>query len=118
MKEIKEFEAVKETDKSLSELGINNTLYQAYKASRRVDNETIDFNDVIWDKDVEPIVNTCRKYGIKYITISCGVSNLVKLLAMFQLLGCQIGGITQVKARYENFLTGEIEMIPAIIVKM
>ena len=118
MKTIEEFEKARKTGKELRELGINGTMYWAYITTKKTGNTTIDFNEVIWDKDIEPIVNTCRQYDVKYITISCGMSSLVQTLSMFQNLGCQIGGITQVKAPYKNIDTDEFAIIPAIIVRM
>ena len=50
MKEIKTFEAaIKQNAKSLEELGINATLFWAYRTSKETGNELIDFNEVIWD---------------------------------------------------------------------
>lgn len=119
MKRIEYFEMAKDSGKSFEELNINPTVYWAYKMTiEETGNNTIDFNDVIWDKDIEPIVNACREYGISYITISSHFSGLLETLSKFQKLGCQIGSITEVKARYTNFMTKEKAVIPAIIVKM
>ena len=46
MKEIKTFEtAIKQNAKSLEELGINATLFWAYRTSKETGNELIDFNE-------------------------------------------------------------------------
>ena len=119
MKKINDFEMVKDGEKTFEELNINTTMYCAYIATiYYTGNETIDFNDVIWERDIEPIVNVCRKYGISYITISSAFSGLIETLSKFQELGCKIGSITKVKAKYNDFMSNEKAVIPAIIVEL
>lgn len=55
MKEIKVFEQAKAKKANFKESGINSTMYWAYENSKKAGNETIDFSDVIWDGDIEPI---------------------------------------------------------------
>ena len=61
MKEIRTFEAaIEQSATSLEELGINATLFWAYRTSKETGNELIDFNEVIWDYDIEEIAQTLR----------------------------------------------------------
>lgn len=61
MKEIRTFEeAIEQNARSLKELGINGTLFWAYRTSKETGNELIDFNEVIWDYDIEEIAQTLR----------------------------------------------------------
>ena len=121
MKDIKFIDdtiANNENIKSVEELGINYTLFYAYLQSKKCGNATIDFNGVIWENDVEPIVDTLRKNGYTYITISSTFSSLINVLAKFQNMGCTIGNIVTVNAPYVDLRTNEFAKIPAIIVKL
>lgn len=115
MKEIKVFEEARAAGvKNLCEAGINPTMYWAYFYSKEAGNDLIDFNEVIWDRDIPEIVRNCRENGIREFTISTTMSSLVKTLAEFEKLGCKVFGIMQVKSRYNDFRTGKNEIIPAI----
>lgn len=115
MKEIKAFEeAIKQTANNLKELGINQTLFCAYRTSKEIGNELIDFNDVIWDHDVEEIAHTLRANEITEFTISSTFSNLIKTLAAFEKHGFSVAGLTTVKTSYIDFKTGEYALISAI----
>ena len=115
MKEIKTFEAaIKQNAKSLEELGINATLFWAYRTSKETGNELIDFNEVIWDYDIEEIAQTLRANGITEFTISSTFSSLIETLAAFEKQGISMTGLTTVKARYTDWKTGEHALIPAI----
>ena len=114
MKEIKTFEAaIKQNAKSLEELGINATLFWAYRTSKETGNELIDFNDVIWDYDIEEIAQTLRANGITEFTISSTFSSLIETIAKFEDLGCTLDGIVRVKERCTHFGSDEHALIPA-----
>lgn len=115
MKEIKVFEeAIANEIHSLKDAGINGTMFWAYRASKEVGNELIDFSEVIWDKDIEAIVKTCKENGIKEFTISSTMSGLIETLVEFEKYGIKMSGLTQVKAKYKDFITNEYAVIPAI----
>ena len=102
MKEIRTFEeAIKQNARNLKDLGING-------------NELIDFNEVIWDYDIEEIAQTLRANGITEFTISSTFSSLIETLAAFEKHGISMAGLTTVKARYTDWKTGEHALIPAI----
>ncbi len=113
MKEITLFENV-DMSKSMEEQGINNTLYWAYQAAKESGNNNIDFNEVIWDYDIEAIVKNLRDAGITEFTISSTFSSLIETLAAFAAQGVTMNGLTQVYARYTDWNTGEPAIIPAI----
>ena len=109
MKEIRTFEeAIEQNAKSLEELGINATLFWAYRTSKETGNE------VIWDYDIEEIAQTLRANGITEFTISSTFSSLIETLAAFEKQGISMAGLTTVKARYTDWKTGEHALIPAI----
>jgi len=118
MKEIKVFEEAKSSGATFKESGINSTMYWAYERSKEAENDTIDFSEVIWDYDIEPIIESCRAFGITYITISSTFSGLIVTLAEFEKLGCKVDGLTKVKSRNTDWETEEKHTLPAILVRI
>ena len=115
MKEIRTFEeAIKQNARSLKDLGIHGTLFRAYRTSKETGNELIDFNEVIWDYDIEEIAQTLKANGITEFTISSTFSSLIETLAAFEKHGISMAGLTTVKTRYTDWKTGEHALIPAI----
>lgn len=115
MKAIKAFdEAIANKVCNLEEAGINPTMYWAYRSSKEAGNDVIDFQEVIWDRDIAEIVKTCRENDIREFTISCQFSSLIETLAEFDKLGCKMFGIVQVNAPYKEFMSDKQAVIPAI----
>ena len=116
MKEIKIFEQVINSEKpvDLSKVGINSTMYRAYRYSKEVGNELIDFCDVIWDEDVAEIAAICEEAEVTEFTISSNFSGLIKTLAEFEKHGFVIDGMVKVKGGQANWRTNEYPVIPAI----
>ena len=115
MKEIRTFEAaIEQSATSLEELGINATLFWAYRTSKETGNELIDFNEVIWDYDIPEIVKALKENGISEFTISSTFSSLIETLASFEKEGIRMAGLTEVNATYSDWKTGKKARIPAI----
>lgn len=115
MKKIELFEkAIAEQAGSLKDLGINHTLFWAYRNSIAAGNDGINFEDVIWDYDIEEITKTLKENGISEFTISSTFSSLIPTLAEFAKHGFQMAGLTEVKAKYTDWQTGKPAVIPAI----
>lgn len=116
MKKIEKFEEAKENQKTYEEANINSTLGQAYFRSQDADYDLINFDDVIWDHDVEAIVNECKAQNITMITITSGYSGMIQTFGAFDKLGCRIVGMTELKkrARWDN----TVEYQSAIILKI
>lgn len=118
MKVINAFESIAAAGKSIKDIDINYNLYRSYFNAKEAENDYIDFNDVIWDNEVEHIVSDCKTYGIDYITISSTSSGLVETLAKFEELGCKMIGLVKIKSRYTDFMTGEKRIVPAVKMKI
>ena len=119
MKTIKLFEdAISNKCENLKEAGINGTMFWAYRESKEAGNELIDFNETIWEREVEEIVKACRDNDVKQFTISSTFSGLIKIIAEFEKYGCKLGGLTHVKARYTDIWTKERAIIPAFIMSL
>ncbi|MBO4405672.1 MAG: hypothetical protein J5821_02990 [Alphaproteobacteria bacterium] len=106
---IAEFEQPFETCKS----GTNYTVHQAYKESREIGKDLIDFNDLIWPNEIEAIVNTLKANGIKEFTISCRSTNLIECLVVFEKFNCKMSGLTAIKTGWKR-IDGSQETIPAL----
>ncbi len=119
MKRIELFErAIAEQAASLKDLGINPTLFWAYRNSITAGNDRIDFGETIWDTDIPEITKTLKENGITEFTISSTFSSLIPTLAEFAKHGFQMAGLTEVKANYTDFQTQERAAIPAIRMQM
>ena len=94
--------------------GINATAFWAYRRSEDAGNDLIDFSEVIWDEDIDPIAETFRENGITEFTISSTFSGLIPTLAAFEKRGFQMAGITEVNATYTDWQTNQRARIPAI----
>ncbi len=115
MKKIELFEkAIAEQAGNLKDLGINPTLFWAYRNSITAGNDRIDFSETIWDSDVGAIAETLKENGISEFTISSTFSSLIPTLAEFAKHGFRMAGLTEVKANYTDWKTKEREIIPAI----
>ncbi|MDO4503834.1 MAG: hypothetical protein Q4B84_01635 [Clostridia bacterium] len=118
MKIINAFESIAAAGKSIKNIYVNYNLYRSYLIAKESENDYIDFNDVIWDNEIEHIVSDCRTYGIDYITISSTSSSMVETLAKFEKCGCKMVGLTKVTSHYTDFMTGEKKIVPAFKVKI
>ena len=115
MKKIDLFErAIAEQASSLKDWCINGTAFWAYRKSIDAGNDLIDFSEVIWDDDIDAIVQTFTDSGITAFTISSTFSGLIPTLAAFDKHGFKMAGITEVNASYTDWQTRKRAKIPAI----
>ena len=108
---IKEIENAKQ-GMNWKDIGVQYTLGQAYLWSRDAGNELPNFAEVIWDYDIEEIIDNCRRLGVKEFTISSTFSSLIQTIAKFEELGCTLDGIVKIKDRY-HFGSDTQDLIPA-----
>ena len=119
MKKIEAFEkAIADQVKDIRAIGINSTMFWAYRDSQEAESDLLNFSEVIWNEDIAPIVEACREYGIHEFTISSTFSSLIETLAEFEKLGCKMAGLTTVKTRYTDWQTGEKAIKPAVLMKL
>lgn len=98
---------------SWKELNINPTFGNAYLYSLEVGNEVPNFGDVIWDQDIEAIIENCKRFGITEFTISSTFSGLTNTIAQFIEFGCKLDGIVKINSCYKDYMTGKFEIVPA-----
>ena len=118
MKTIDKIEKVKNMNVLLEDVGINRTFYWAYIRTQETTNENLDFEDVIWESDVEGIIKNCKEFGLKEITISSRFASLIDILAEFEKQGAKLAGLTQVTSRFYACGTNNYELINAVKIKI
>lgn len=94
---------------------LNCTIFTAYKHSKRYKQELLNFDEVIWEKDIEPIIEFCKENGIEEITISSTFSGILETLDIMAEYGCEIICLTKV-----NYIDwhDEVTKIPALKIRM
>lgn len=118
MKTIDKIEKVKNMNVLLEDVGINRTFYWAYIRTQETTNNILDFNDVIWESDVEGIIKNCKEFGLKEITISSRFASLIDILAEFEKQGAKLAGLTQVTSRFYACGTNNYELINALKIEI
>ena len=118
MKKINKIEEVKNKDVRLEDVGINRTFYWAYIRTQETTNENLDFEDVIWENDVEGIIKNCKEFGLKEITISSRFSSLIDILAEFEKQGAKLIGLAKVTTRFYSCATNQPEIINALKIEI
>lgn len=116
MKKIEIFEQVINSEKpvDLRKVGINKTMFWAYRSSVEAGNDLLNFDDAIWDEDIPEIVEICKEADITEFTISSKFSGLIETLALFEAHDWEMNGLTRVKSKHTDWSTKEREIIPAI----
>ncbi len=118
MKTIDKIEKVKNMNVLLEDVGINRTFYWAYIRTQETINENLDFEDVIWESDVEGIIKNCKEFGLKEITISSRFASLIDILAEFEKQGAKLIGLTKVTTRFYACGTNQPEIINALKIEI
>ena len=118
MKTIDKIEKVKNMNVLLEDVGINRTFYWAYIKTQETTNENLDFEDVIWESDVEGIIKNCKEFGLKEFTISSKFTNLIDILAEFEKQGAKLIGLTKVTTRFYACGTNQPEIINALKIEI
>lgn len=110
---ITELEEAKGNEEKETELWTKySTVYRAYLDSQKAENEDLNFYEIIWEKDIESIIDLCRKNGIVKITVSGVFSNVLEILAEFEKCGCKLDELTSAKDRFNG------RTIPAVAIEL
>ena len=88
------------------DIDINPTFGAAYFYSIDAGNDLINFAEVIWDYDIDPILENCKRLGISEFTISSTFSSLITTIAELQKKGCTLDGLTEINSRYDDWRAG------------
>ena len=90
-------------------------VFQMYEYAQDRGNEHIDLHDVIWDKDVAPLIDRLRKAGIKMFTFSSTWSSAVETAWLFVQNGCKLEGLTEIAGTTTAFMSDEYGRVPAYV---
>ena len=69
---------------------------------------------IIWDREIEGIVENLNYYKINEFSISSNFSGLITILAAFDKYGFTMAGITDAKETYIDLTTNEKDVSKAI----
>ena len=119
MKEIEILEEAATKGTRYSEIDVNPTFGAAYFYSKEAGNDLINFAEVIWDYDINKILENCKRFEIAEFTISSTFSSLIITLAEFEKRGCKLEGLVEINSRHDDWkacFEGESrkERIPAL----
>ena len=123
MKKIEVLEEAATKGIKYSEIDVNPTFGAAYFYSDEAENDLINFAEVIWDHDIDAIIENCRRFGITEFTISSTFSSLIITIAEFEKRGCKLEGLVEINSRYNDWnacFEGETrkERIPAFKISL
>lgn len=123
MKEIEILEEAATKGTRYSENNVNSTFGAAYFYSKEAGNDLINFAEVIWDHDIDEILENCRRFEITEFTISSTFSSLIITLAEFEKRGCKLQGLVEINSRHDDWkacFEGESrkERIPALKISL
>lgn len=106
MKRIELLDKAAETGMKYKDIDVNPTFSQAYFYSLEAGNDLINFGEVIWDYDIDLILENCRRFGIEAFTISSTFSSLILTIAELQKRGCKLDGLVEINSRYDDWRAG------------
>ena len=93
-----------EAENQINEMGrIAIKIMRAYEKSRDNENEILNFDDVIWDEEVEALTACMKENGINAFTYSCRATDAVETLWLFRQAGCTIGEMVEVNLRKDFY---------------
>lgn len=118
MKQIEILDKAAEIGTKYRDINVNSTFGAAYFYSKDAGNRLINFDEVIWDYDIDPIIENCRRFGIKEFTISSTFSSLLTTIALLEKKGCHMVRLIEINSRYDDWKTGEKEIIPALLMRL
>ena len=106
MKRIEILDKAAEIGMKHKDINVNPTFSQAYFYSLEAGNDLINFGEVIWDYDIDPILENRRRFGIEAFTISSTFSSLILTIAELQKRGCKLDGLVEINSRYDDWRAG------------
>ena len=113
MRKIEVLDKAAEAGIKYRDINVNATFGAAYFTSVDAGNDLPDFSEVIWDHDIDEILENMKRFEIFEFTISSTFSSLIETIAELEKRGCHLEGLVEINSRYDDWQTGEKKKIPA-----
>jgi hypothetical protein len=113
MRRIEVLDKAAEAGIKYRDINVNPTFGSAYFTSVDAGNDLPDFSEVIWDHDIDEILENMKRFEIFEFTISSTFSSLIETIAELEKRGCHLEGLVEINSRYDDWQTGEKKKIPA-----
>lgn len=89
--------------------------YYSYLTTLDTGNETLNI-EMIEEDQIKRLLETCKEFGIKEITVSSTWSGTVNVMWEFQKNGAKIKEMKQINSGIRDFKTREYKLIPAFVI--
>ena len=103
MRRIEVLDKAAEAGIKYRDINVNATFGAAYFTSVDAENDLPDFSEVIWDHDIDEILEN----------MSSTFSSLIETIAELEKRGCNLEGLVEINSRYDDWQTGEKKKVPA-----
>ena len=93
-------------------------IYRNYSISLDDGNKDLDFDDCIFENQVENICKLLKENEITKFTVSSTYSGLINLANKFQENDYYITGLTQITSQYTEFMSADKRVVPAFVFEL
>lgn len=93
-------------------------IYRAYCEAQERGNEYLDWNDVLWDKDVSGVVESLRRCGIEKFVFTSGWLSAVETAWQLQENGCKLESLVEINGKFKCFDSDEYEKIHGYLFRL
>ena len=93
-------------------------IYRNYSISLDDGNKDLDFDDCIFENQVENICKLLKENEITKFTVSSTYSGLTNLANKFQENDYYITGLTQIISQYTDFTSADKRVVPALVFEL
>ena len=93
-------------------------IYRNYSISLDDGNKDLDFDDCIFENQVENICKLLKENEITKFTVSSTYSGLINLANKFQENDYYITGLTQITSQYTDFMSTNKRVVPAFVFEL
>ena len=118
MKNIEKLDYIMSHWSEFPDLKINSTFLMAYRDSIRSGCEMLNFQECIWDYDIDPIIALCKEYGITEFAISSNFSGVLETIWKFTERGCRMDGMIEVTSKFKDIFTDEYGKVAAALIRI
>lgn len=88
--------------------------YRAWRQTIEREEDEVEMNDFLWDREVEDFVECLRKAGIKTFVYTNQSTAVMENLHDFEKAGCRMQGLCRIERTERRFGAEQTEEIPGI----